>query len=592
MVRRTVGPLLSGIRAFAAGSLGHRLRLDARTAEVHELGWAFDEMADRLSSTLVSRDALEATVEARTAELTRAVDAGIRMQEALAEREERVRLLLESTAEAIYGVDLSGRCTFANPASARLLGWASAAELVGKQLHGLVHHSLPDGTPLPAERCTILHALREGREYHAADETFWRPDRTPISVEVWSHPVVREGALIGGVVTFLDVSERRRLEAELLNVKKLESLGVLAGGIAHDFNNLLTGVLGNLSIVSEQLPAGGEPAELVEEAQEAARRARGLTQQLLTFSKGGQPVRKVLAPAQIVEDAMTFALRGSAVRGRLSVAEGLWSVEADAGQLAQVIQNLVLNGGQAMPRGGALSITCDNVELPAASGMPLPAGRYVRISVADEGTGIAPELMPRIFDPYFTTRQTGSGLGLATVYAIVKKHGGHVAARSRLGAGTAFDVWLPATSRLPAPAPARPAAAARRRGLVLVMDDEPIVRSAVTGMLAALGYETIVAADGLEAERMFEEERRAGRAVAAVLLDLTVPGGVGGVAALARLRSLEPSVRAVATSGYSNDPVMADPSRYGFAGVLPKPYTLDDLARAIADALDPAGAAS
>jgi CheY-like chemotaxis protein len=360
---------------------------------------------------------------------------------------------------------------------------------------------------------------------------------------------------------------------------------VRAGGSAHDFNNLLAGILGNLSVVREQLEPGGEPAQLVEEAKEAARRARGLTQQLLTFSKGGEPVRKVLAPGKVVQEAMTFALRGSSARGSLSVADGIWNVDADAGQLGQVVQNLVLNGAQAMPQGGSIAVTCDNVELPPESGVPLPAGRYVRISVADEGTGIAPELLPRIFDPYFTTKQTGSGLGLATVYAIVKKHGGHVAVRSRLGVGTTFDVWLPATTReTAAPVAVRAGVAAAGGGRVLVMDDEPVVRTAAAGMLAQLGYEAVVAPDGLEAVRLLEEERRAGRRFSAAVLDLTVPGGMGGIETLARLRDLDPALRAVASSGYSTDPVMATPGRFGFAAVLPKPYTLEELARAMSDA--------
>ncbi len=334
---------------------------------------------------------------------------------------------------------------------------------MGQELHGLIHGALPDGTPLPERDCRIGRAVRDGREYHADDEVYWRSDGKPVAIEVWSYPVRREGHLIGGVVTFLDVTERRRLESELLNMRKLESLGVLAGGIAHDFNNILTGILGNLSLAREQVEAGSELRELVDEAEQAAKRARALTQQLLTFSKGGAPVKQVLSVRAVVEEAATFALRGAAVRGQFSSGDGLWAVEADPGQLAQVVQNLVINAVQAMPQGGAIGVTCDNVELGASSAVPLGAGRYVRISVRDEGSGIPPEHLPRIFDPYFTTKQTGSGLGLATVYAIVRKHGGHVAVSSRLGGGTTFDVWLPATGRAAAAEVAR-AARWRRAG--------------------------------------------------------------------------------------------------------------------------------
>jgi PAS domain S-box-containing protein len=562
LVQGALSRLVQGIRALAAGDLSRRMRLEVHTSEIAEMGRAVDEMAERLSGTLAT----------------------------LGDREEHVRLLLDSTAEAIYGLDLAGRCTFANPACARLLGFRSADELVGRDMHALIHHSVRDGAALPERDCPIRRAIRDGREYHSEAETYWRADGRPVTVECWCYPVRRGAGIIGGVITFLDVTERHRMEEELLNMRKLESLGVLAGGIAHDFNNLLTGVLGNLSLAREQ-PLPGEVRELVEESEQAAQRARALTQQLLTFSKGGAPVKKVLSVRSVVQDAATFALRGSAVRGELSAEDGLWSVEADAGQLAQVIQNLVINGVQAMPQGGTITLRCANVELGATSGVPLPPGRYVRMSVSDEGLGIPPEHLQRIFDPYFTTKRSGSGLGLATVYAIVKKHGGHVSVSSRVGGGTTFDVWLPATGRAADPEGAPPRAPARGRGRVLVMDDEHVVRNTASGMLQTLGYDVVTAADGAEAVALYEAEVTGGRPIAAVLMDLTVPGGVGGVEALRRLRIADPGVRAVATSGYSNDPVMAAHREYGFAGVLPKPYTLDDLARAIADVVAAAPAA-
>jgi PAS domain S-box-containing protein len=588
LLRSTLGGLLAGIRAFGAGDLGYRMRLDVRNSEIAETARAFDEMADRLASTLVSKAALEETVADRTRDLTRALEEGTRARDLLAEREARLRLLLDSTAEAIYGVDVDGRCTFANPACARLLGYEGPDALVGRDLHALVHHARPDGTPLAAADCPVAAALREARPYHSDDLTYWRADGTPVAVELWCYPVRGDGRLVGAVVTFLDVTEHRRLEGEVLNMRKLESLGVLAGGIAHDFNNMLTGILGNLSVALEQVPPGADLRELLEESEHAAKRARALTQQLLTFSKGGAPVKKVLSVRPVVEDAATFALRGAPVRGEFTSAPGLWTVEADAGQLAQVIQNLVINGVQAMPKGGTIAVACDNVELIAGGAVPLPPGRYVRIAVRDEGGGIAREHLSRIFDPYFTTKRTGSGLGLATVYAIVKKHGGHVSVSSRIGAGTTFEVWLPATGQPAGDEGARVAPAPHGRGRVLVMDDEELVRHTAGGMLATLGYEVLSAADGAEAVRLYESERAAGRRPDVVLMDLTVPGGVGGVEALERLRAIDAAVRAVATSGYSTDPVMSAHASYGFVGVLPKPYTLDDLARVIADAVTPA----
>jgi two-component system cell cycle sensor histidine kinase/response regulator CckA len=585
LLRRALSPALDALRGIGVGDLSRRIPADPREDEVGEIGHAFNLMADRLSSSLVSRAELEETVARRTRELSQALDQQRRTQLTLEEREARIRLLLDSTAEAIFGLDRDGLCTFCNQACARLLGYRSPEELVGRNMHQLIHHSTPDGAEVHEEDCRIYRTLRSHERYHSEDELFWRTDGTPLAVEVWSHPMLREGELVGSVVTFLDLSVRKRLEAELLNMRKLESLGVLAGGIAHDFNNLLMGILGNVALAKEEIVAPGERAALLSEAEQAALRARHLTQQLLTFSKGGTPVRKVVALRPIVEEAARFALSGAAARADFSFPAEGWPIEADAGQIGQVVHNLILNAVQAMPTGGNIDVACENVTLADGQVVPLPAGRYLQLRVRDQGHGIPPEHLHRIFDPYFTTKSGGHGLGLASVYSIVQHHGGQVTVDSTLGKGSTFTVYLPATDRTsmapePPRAPRRPSG-----GRVLVMDDEPAVRRVATVMLERLGYDVEAAAEGAEALEKARAARAAGRPFDVLLLDLTVPGGMGGVEAAERLQFADPEAVAVATSGYSSDPVMARWGDFGFVAAIAKPYAPADLAAAIAEAI-------
>ena len=587
LLRSSITPLLEGIRGVGAGDLRRRLAIARRQDEMGEIGRAFNDMAERLATTLVSQTDLESTVAHRTEQLTEALAARTRAQEAVAEREAHVRLLLESTAEAIYGISPDGLCTFCNPACARMLGYSAPEELIGRNMHALVHHSAADGGKVLEEDCRIYRTLRDRKGYHSDDELLWRADGTRFPVEIWSYPMFRDGQGAGAVVTFVDLTERRRLEGELLTMRKLESLGVLAGGIAHDFNNLLMGILGNISLAREVIHDPVEATELLGEAEQATLRTRSLTQQLLTFSRGGTPVKKVITVRAIVEESSRFALSGSSVRAEHDFAPDLWAVEADGGQLGQVVHNLVINAVQAMPRGGLIRISCANVELADGQVPSLPAGPYVRLEVTDQGSGIPPEHLPRIFDPYFTTRAGGHGLGLASVYSITHKHGGHVTVTSRQGEGTTFDVYLPAATRAAAPEPraAQAAPAARERGHVLVMDDEPAVRKVAMVILARLGFEVEGAADGGEAVARVRAASERGQRFDLLLMDLTVPGGMGGAEAMKQIRAIDPGVVGVATSGYSNDPVMASFGDYGFAGTVAKPYTVADLTQAISGAL-------
>jgi PAS domain S-box-containing protein len=387
----------------------------------------------------------------------------------------------------------------------------------------------------------------------------------------------------------IDVTARNRLQEQLIRNQKLESLGVLAGGIAHDFNNILTAILGNLSLCRLMLDGGHPASARLADCERATIRASELTQQLLTFAKGGAPVKGTVETGGLIEEVMQFALRGSNVRGIVDLAPGLWCLNADEGQVGQLLNNLFINAKQAMPGGGTLTVRAENEEIPGGPGSPLPAGRYVSITVRDEGTGIPSADIGRIFDPYFTTKPGGSGLGLASVHSIVHRHGGSVEVSSSPGAGAAFVVRLPASGAEPAGSPqAVPAdPLPRGTGRVLVMDDEEMLLRMAAMMLEELGYEPDACASGNEAVERYRASIERKAPYFAVILDLTVPGGMGGKDAAARILELDPGAVLVVSSGYSHDPVLADPPAYGFKGAVAKPYALETLAAELSRLANP-----
>jgi len=379
-----------------------------------------------------------------------------------------------------------------------------------------------------------------------------------------------------------DITARKRMETDLINARKLESLGTLAGGIAHDFNNILAAILGNVSFARLFTDKGSELYNPLVEAESACLRAQGLTKQLLTFSRGGKPVKSVIRLEELLTDSTKFVLHGSNVNPRFQIADDLWAVEVDRGQIDQVINNLVINADQAMANGGQLRVRADNVKLKKGDVSSLPAGRYVKVEVEDEGVGIPGEHLERIFDPYFTTKQKGSGLGLASAYSIVINHSGVIYAQSDPGHGTTFVLFLPASKEEPKPEVEREHII-RGKGRVLLMDDEEIIRKMVVGIIEKLGYEAVPALDGKDAIEKYRESMSAGNPFAVVILDLTVKGGMGGVETLEKLKEIDPEVRAIVSSGYSLDPVMSDYQQAGFAGMIAKPYSFSKLSQILAE---------
>ncbi len=428
-------------------------------------------------------------------------------------------------------------------------------------------------------------SVKTGRPYEITHRLLMKNGTIKHVIEKGVTEYAPDGRPVRSVGTIQDITERRKLDEELSKMEKLQSLGVLAGGIAHDFNNILTGIIGNIYFARESLNDRKREQALYE-AEKAAMHAKELTGQLLTFSKGGSPVKKISVVSEIVRTSAEFVLRGSNVRCEFSFADGLLPAIVDPGQISQVINNIVINAKQAMPEGGVVKVRAENVEPGDLRRLPLNDSPYVRISIEDSGHGIPEEIRHKIFDPYFTTKNSGSGLGLSSVYSIIARHNGHIALESTPGAGTVFHIYLPASAETVAEeVPNAVAGLTQGNGKVLVMDDDEIIRDVALEILAGSGYEAHSASNGDEALDMYRKSMEAGRPFDVVIMDLTVPGGMGGKDVIQKLKEIDPGVKAIVSSGYSNDPIMAEYGSYGFKGVVVKPYSAQEMSRAVSEAI-------
>jgi PAS domain S-box-containing protein len=499
----------------------------------------------------------------------------------LAAEKERLAVTLGSIGDGVIATDVAGCVVLMNRVAERLTGW-SLAEAQGRPLREVL--PLVDGESRQPQ-ADPLTAVLAGADVRVlpAQSLLVRRDKREILIADSVAPIRdRESRTVGAVLAFRDVTERRKVEEQLQNAQKLEALGILAGGLAHDFNNLLTGIFGYVDLAHKRCTDDPKAFENLGKALSVLDKARGLAGQLLTFSRAGQPVTMPLALGELLRKSVDFGLSGSNVVCEMRIPEDLWPCRGDRRQIDQLVDNLLLNARQAMPMGGTITLVAENVIVPEDTRAAMRAGRYVRITVRDQGVGIPPELRARIFEPFFTTKTQGSGLGLTTSYSIVRKHNGYIDVESEPGVGTCFVVHLPASDepvRYESPATSEPILG---QGRLLVMDDEEYVRDVARQMLQELGYSVVVVRDGDEAVRAYERARDLSQPFDLVILDLTIPGGRGGSVVLARLRSIDPQVRALASSGYSGDPIMADPVSHGFVGRLTKPYTEVELGAAIA----------
>ncbi|MBW2704032.1 MAG: response regulator, partial [Deltaproteobacteria bacterium] len=388
---------------------------------------------------------------------------------------------------------------------------------------------------------------------------------------------------VGGVCT--DITDKMRRERELQKMQKMESVGILAGGIAHDFNNLLTAILGNISMAERHADPSDRNLKQLSDARKAALRAQDLTHQLLTFSKGGEPVKSTIALNAVIEEASAFATTGSNARCVLKIASDLPAVDADEGQLGQVIQNIVKNAAEAMPTGGEIIIEATSAWVGSDDPMPIQEGRYVKISVQDGGTGIPAEHLPRVFEPYFSTKTGGSGLGLAASFSIIKNHDGFIQVDSSEHVDTIFKIYLPVSGKLPVREQKKPRPSICHGRRILVMDDDPLVRDVVREMLMMLGCRVETTEHGVETIERYKEAMDHGLPFDGVILDLTIPGGMGGLKTIKQLKKLDRDVNAIVCSGYANDPVLSNHVEYGFKGVVAKPYDINKIEEAIGNLL-------
>jgi PAS domain S-box-containing protein len=536
----------------------------------HELA-EFDEL-DRFFFAILADHAAIAIENAKL--FSRAEMSIQQLREEVQESEERYRQLVELSPEAII-VHTDGKIVFANGTAVRLLGAARIEALLGQPVLDFVH---PDFQAIALDRSR--RELAEGQPAPLLEEKFVRLDGTVVDVEVASAPLNYQGQQsILDIVR--DITRRKQMESELLRAQKLESLGVLAGGIAHDFNNILAAISTHITISRLQASEQGQALERLAEAEKAVVRARDLTQQLLTFSKGGDPVTKTAAIGHLIRESALLVLHDANSQCQFNLPEDLWPVDIDEGQISRVIYNLVINANQAMPEGGTIHLSGANIVWSAAKdGHALADGRYVKLTVTDSGAGISREHLAKIFDPYFTTKQTGTGLGLATAYSIIKRHRGHITVKSEPGAGASFFIYLPASNQVAAPL-LPPADIALGQGKILVVDDDALLRQGVGDLLEYLGYACGFARDGVEAIALYQASYEAGEPFTAVIMDLTIPGGMGGKEAVQQLLQLDPQARVIVASGYSDDPVMSSYQEFGFCGVLCKPFELADLSAAL-----------
>ncbi|MBU5636844.1 response regulator [Geomonas sp. Red69] len=578
LLNRSITPLLNGIREISSGDFSSRVQPDPHR-EIEEIGAAFNEMAERFSTTLIFKHELEETVAKRTAQLQQALDDQIRVREALAEREEHIRLLFNSTAEAIFAVSREGTCTFCNPACVRLLGYEHPEEIVGSRMHQFLGHAASDGSALEEADCPICRMLNDGRGSHTVNETFRKKDGTAIPVEYWSHPIQRDGELVGGVVTFLDISQRAMLERQLLQAQKLEGIGVLAGGIAHDFNNLLTAIIGGAEIALNDIAPGSKGAKAIHGVMDAATRAADLTRQILAFSrKQVLSIKELNLNDEVLSQTrMLRRMISEDIKFQVKLTPEELCIKADAGQLQQVLLNLAVNARDAMSPGGTLTIETGTVMLQRSDRWleeGMPPGRYAVISVSDTGMGMDEDTKSRIFEPFFTTKGPGegTGLGLSTVHGVVKQHQGSISVYSEPGKGTTFRIYLPRVERIEA-AQAAPEAAPipRGKGKILVVEDEKAVRDFLESALQDNGYSVTSVGSGPEAI-----EACAGTTFDLMVSDVVMPG-MSGPQLYQAIRERQPKLRVMFISGYPAKSVSLQDILEWDAPFLAKPFSASTL---------------
>ncbi|THB80283.1 MAG: PAS domain S-box protein [Desulfobacteraceae bacterium] len=507
---------------------------------------------------------LRNAVRIKTEELTR-------REEALMQSERKLKAILEASPDPMVLYDVQGHPQYINPVFTKVFGW-TLEELKDRR----IPYVPPEEESLAREKIGQIYSSGQPLSFETRRIT---KDRQILDIILSAAVTKDEDEKPNGmVVNLTDITKQKALEAQFEQAQKIESLGTLAGGIAHDFNNLLSGIYGYLDLALK-LTTQADVARYLTKAFQSSDRAKGLTQQLLTFSKGGAPVKKVDTLIPFIEETTQFALSGSSISCEFSIPNELWMCDYDSNQIAQVIDNIVINACHSMPDQGVLKVAAINLDLSGQQHPMLDGSRYVRISISDSGVGIPRQHLNRIFDPFFTTKQQGSGLGLATSYSIVKRHGGIIEVESEPEKGSVFHIYLPATGQTGEASVEKEDMNYQGYGRILIMDDEEDIRDMLSDMLELMGFSCTGARDGEHALDLFTRAVQDSDPFRAAILDLTVPGGMGGKETIARLRELDGQIPVFVASGYSDDSVIADPDRFGFTASLEKPFMVTDLIR-------------
>ncbi|MFC1550992.1 PAS domain S-box protein [Candidatus Latescibacterota bacterium] len=492
-------------------------------------------------------------------------------EEALKKSRDEYLAITNLTGEIIVHVNKDSIWTFINDGACEFFG-KPRKELIGTSFKEYLHPADLGKTKDFIREMIDSRKIMKGHVNRQKSKDGWKK----VEWNVYPH-FDKSGMYSGLQATGRDITERLKFEAEQAKASKLESIGILAGGIAHDFNNILAAILGNASLAKISSDNKNELFELLTEVEKASIRATKLTQQLLTFSKGGAPVKETTDLSLMVKETVEFTLRGSNVGYKIAFDNDLWHANIDKGQISQVIGNLTINAKQAMPKGGTITIYAKNESVSAKSNLPLEEGIYVKISMVDEGLGIAEENLSKIFDPYYTSKRKGTGLGLATTYSIIKRHDGNISVESEQGEGATFHFYLPASKKTENKKDMQMDDTMTIPGKILIMDDEEIVRNFISKMLLSFGNEVVLAMDGEEMLEIYKEAMDSGEPFDAVIMDLTIPSGMGGKEAIKELLKIDPNAKALVSSGYSSNPVISNCEKFGFKGFIPKPYRLEDL---------------
>jgi PAS domain S-box-containing protein len=504
----------------------------------------------------------------------------------IAADKESLAVTLRSIEDGVITTDVQGKVIMINKAGENLTGWSSR-EAIGQPLKSVFNIAIDLAAQARAQKSGYRNEAHSILLSMPENATLRSREGTERVIEQVASPIRDSKNEVAGVVlVFRDITERQRNEAERRKAETLEQLGLLAGGIAHDFNNLLTAIIGNISLASLILPPDDEMATRLNDAKNASLRARDLAQQLLTFARGGAPIKKTASIGKLIQDTVSFSLRGTHSRSEFLFGADLWPAEIDPGQISQVVANLVVNADQAMPNGGTLRVSCDNFTYHSDTAPNVPdllPGDYIRIAIRDEGVGIPENCLKRIFDPYFTTKPKGNGLGLATTYSIIKNHNGLICVDSQIHFGSTFTLYLPASQHqeIPVEPPRQLNQVISGTGRILIVDDEEAIRTLVEFTLERLGYQVTQAESALEGVDIYRQKLEVGERFDAVILDLTLPGGMGGKEALKKLIEIDPTVNAIVSSGYALDATMSRYQDYGFRGVIAKPYEAAELGKIV-----------